>query len=237
MSARPASCASSASSAGIDRLTGGDGRAQPPDALEQTTEIAERVLEEAGVVAHVLRRGVDFVGDAGGELPDCLELLRLTQLTLEDFVLGDVGPEHQEAVAAVAVEQRRHGQRHEVVAAVEAGEAQILDPVGFTRRDDRLHPLGIGPPGALDERATDRGDRVEPERCLCGGVPAGDEPLPIDADQNRGDRRQETLGLGVRVPQLLFERLPIGDVGAVGEAAVRAGGLAATGTIDSRRSR
>ena len=47
----------------------------------------------------------------GGELPDGLELLRLTQLTLEDLVFGDVGPEHEEPVAAVAAQQRRDSQR------------------------------------------------------------------------------------------------------------------------------
>ena len=64
MSARSASRASSASGLRIDRLAFGDRRAQPRDAVEHAAEIAEGVLEEPGVVADVLRRRVDLVGDA-----------------------------------------------------------------------------------------------------------------------------------------------------------------------------
>ena len=65
---------------------------------EQDVELAERFLEEAQVVADVLRRRIDFVRDTGGELADGLELLRLAQVVLEAVALlerllehGDVG--------------------------------------------------------------------------------------------------------------------------------------------------
>ena len=65
---------------------------------EQDVELAERFLEEAQVVAHVLGRSIDFVRDTGGKLADGFELLGLAKIVLKAIALlecllehGDVG--------------------------------------------------------------------------------------------------------------------------------------------------
>ena len=210
---------------GFDRLAGGERGAQAPDAIEQPAEIAERVLEEPRIVAHVLCRRVDFMGDACGELADGFELLRLAQLTFEDLVLGDIGTQDQEPFPLSAMKQRRDGQRHEVIAPAAAREAEILHPVRLAGRGDRRDARDVGPAGAVGEAAADRVGRIEAEGGVRRGVPAGDDALAVHPDQDGGDRGQEPFGLGVRLPELLLERLAIGNVGPVREATliVRAG--------------
>ena len=48
--------------------------------LQQRADLSEGILEKAGIVADVLRGGVDLVGDPGGKLSDGLHLLGLGQL-------------------------------------------------------------------------------------------------------------------------------------------------------------
>src|SRR5438034_579658 len=58
--------------------------------LEQLLEITEGVLQKVGIIANVLGRRIDLVGDASGELADGFQLLRLAELTLQYFLLGQV---------------------------------------------------------------------------------------------------------------------------------------------------
>ena len=55
------------------------GLQQAVEGVQQAVDVAEGVLEESGVVADVLGGGVDFVGDAGGQLADRLHPLGLGQ--------------------------------------------------------------------------------------------------------------------------------------------------------------
>ena len=107
---------------------------------------------------HALQRVVDFVRDAGDELPERGELLRLRQPGAERFPLGlepglarDVpGDEHGADGLVIPVDERRH--RHHEVAA----EARMLErahalggEVGVGGRG----PLGQVGPHELGERA------------------------------------------------------------------------------------
>ena len=55
-------------------------------ASEQPADVGEGVLEESRVVADVLRRRVDFVGDAGGQLSDRLQPLAPGQFGLHPLL-------------------------------------------------------------------------------------------------------------------------------------------------------
>src|ERR1035438_9872262 len=50
--------------------------------LQQVFHAGEGVAQEAGVVSHILDRRIDFVGDAGGKLPNRFQFLGLRQLPL-----------------------------------------------------------------------------------------------------------------------------------------------------------
>ena len=52
--------------------------------------MAESVLQEPRIVAHVLRRRVDFVGDSGGKLTDRFEPMGLRQFGLDFFALRNI---------------------------------------------------------------------------------------------------------------------------------------------------
>jgi hypothetical protein len=49
-----------------------------------------RFFQEWEIVAHELHRRIDLVGDAGGQAPYRLELLRVTELELEPLALCDI---------------------------------------------------------------------------------------------------------------------------------------------------
>src|SRR5436305_1421334 len=87
--------------------------------IRMLSERTEAVVEEADVVADVLRRSIDLVGYAGGELADGLELHRLHRLQLEVLALGDVDDEHQQRRGGGRrASQPRQGHAEEALLAV-----------------------------------------------------------------------------------------------------------------------
>jgi hypothetical protein len=58
--------------------------------LKQLADCFPGVAQEGEIVGHELRGRVDFVGNAGGQLTDAFELLRLPELALQHAPLGDV---------------------------------------------------------------------------------------------------------------------------------------------------
>src|SRR5258705_6966831 len=48
------------------------------------------IPEEGQIVSDKLRRSIDLVSDAGSQLPDSLQFLRLTQLSFDRTPFGDV---------------------------------------------------------------------------------------------------------------------------------------------------
>ena len=71
--------------------------------LEDAFEALEGILQKTGVFTDVLGRGIDFMGDAGGELADGLQLLCLPQLQFHQLTLffgllalADVACHHRE---------------------------------------------------------------------------------------------------------------------------------------------
>ena len=79
-------------------------RTAPLPASARTCRIADRSgaievhdsFEEVGVVPDVLRRSVDLVGDARGQLSDGLQFLGLAQLDFQALPFRDVGADDQQ---------------------------------------------------------------------------------------------------------------------------------------------
>ena len=57
---------------------------------KDTFQIDASLLEEPGVIGHILRRSVDLMRNSGCKLTDRFKLLRLDQLTLKNSSLGSV---------------------------------------------------------------------------------------------------------------------------------------------------
>ena len=57
---------------------------------EEGLQIAEGILEEAGVVADELDGGIDFVGDAGCQAAHGFQLLRVAQFHFRRVPAGNV---------------------------------------------------------------------------------------------------------------------------------------------------
>ena len=57
---------------------------------EEGLQAAERILEEARVVAHELDGGIDFVGNSRCQAPHGFQLLRVAQLHFRRVPAGDV---------------------------------------------------------------------------------------------------------------------------------------------------
>src|SRR5947209_281657 len=104
-------------------------------ALEHAPQISKGVLEEARVIADVLRRGVDLMRDPGGQLADGFHFLGVTQLDfhttpflLGTFALGDVG--HSAYMADVSFVSEDGGPLRvdpaDFPARIEASEFQVV---------------------------------------------------------------------------------------------------------------
>ena len=76
-------------------------------AKDQVFYFGEGLFEEVGVVAYVLDGGVDFVGNAGRQLSDRLQFLRLAQLRFELLALRDIlrGPNNAHQLIVLAVKR------------------------------------------------------------------------------------------------------------------------------------
>ena len=162
-----------------------------------------------------LQRVVDFVGDAGDELAERGELLRLRQTLAERLPLGlepglsrhVPGHEHGADRLAVLVDERRH--RHDEAAA----EARMLE---------RAHALGgevgvrcrgpLGEVGAheLGERALQElGAR--PAEAHREGVVHLHDPVLAIGDDHQVEERVERVFEQTPLPEHLFEQLDVLD--------------------------
>ena len=163
-------------------------------------DLFEDGRELAGVVgAHVLgehlgvggddgERGVDLVGDTGGEQADGGELFRLGELAFELDAVGDVVDEDDAADLAIKVarDERGDGDVGYAEVTIGQGEAELVEGVGA------VDAVGVADAGELlDElRREDGGERLAEGlaaglgvHLLHGGVPA------LDAVR-RGRRRR-----------------------------------------------
>ena len=175
---------------------------------------------------HALQRVVDFVGDAGDELTERRELLRLREPHAERLPLGlepglsrDVpGHEHGANGLAVLVDERRH--RHHEAAAE-------------TRMLERAHALGgevgvgcrgpLGQVGAheLGERALeDLGAR--PAETHREGIVHLDDPVLAIGHHDQVEERVERVFEQTPLAPHLFEQLDVLD--AVRELTPEVGG-------------
>ena len=143
---------------------------------EQRVELAERFLEEAQVVADVLRRRVDLVRDARGELADGLELLRLAQVVLEAVALLERLLEHRDVGDAAfparerlrGVVERRGVHQHVQLAALAVVDGGLpafdhalarheIEEVGaFAGLEQQVEEIDLGERHALAGRAASR---------------------------------------------------------------------------------
>ena len=60
------------------------------------------IFEEPDVVAHVLRRSVDFVGNTGRQLSNCFKFLRLSELVFQIFAFRNISSGDHESLTRTA---------------------------------------------------------------------------------------------------------------------------------------
>ena len=189
---------------GADRLradgSGPAARSSPACCVSTSIRSVKGVLQKARVVAHVLGRRVDLVGDSGGQLADAAQLLRLGELIFQILTLRDIGADNGEPPKHVSVPgQRLNRQPQQPVLAVRAHERHVVDPDRntflTTRADASAHPVPVpANPGILEAFAAGlRGCAAED---LSGHpVPARDPQVLGQPDQNGRQRVQQLLGL------------------------------------------
>ena len=95
--------------------------------VSHALQVLKGVLKEARVVAHELGRRVDFVGDAGGQPPDRLQFLGLSQLRFKNPALGYVGSDKEKPRRCDLVcHQWADDQFEKPTSAVEAFEVHLV---------------------------------------------------------------------------------------------------------------
>ena len=101
-------------------------------------QIAEAVLHELGIVADVLGRRIDLVGDAGSELPDGFHLLRVLE---SDFHLPpqrDVSGYHHEVLGHPEIVAHRVGVRLQRAPRAVAVLHPVFESATHPRLEDAL---------------------------------------------------------------------------------------------------
>jgi hypothetical protein len=197
---------------------GDAGCRQRLEPAQRGQDLRERVGEEPGVVGDELHRGVDLVGDAGGELADRLQPVGLGELPLQLGDVGDVGADADHSLELAVRPDVRHDDdvplvhaaardadgdlhRRARLAGGEHPELQLLDhPVGRqVRRQGVRAGAGDGGDAVVDLElllgpAHDvrlAGEAATEEVRLVGA----DEPqlgvLPPHADRDRAEHRGE----------------------------------------------
>ena len=179
---------------------GPGGREQPGLLRHHIQQVGKGVFKKACVVAHVLGRRVDLVGDTRGQLADAPQLLGLGELFFQVLALRDVGADNGEAQKHITVPgQRMNRQPQHPVLAVRAHERHVVDPDRATflttRADASAHPVPV-PLNAGVREAFAAGLRGGAAEHLAGHlVPARNPQILGQPDQNGRQRVQQLLGL------------------------------------------
>ena len=169
--------------------------------------------QEMQVVADVLGRGVDLVGDAGGELAYGFEFLGHSQLAFQGLARAGVEDDLEKPQLSPA-HGRDHGLDHRHGAAVRTGQAHVLvDEIALGQDAHRdFAPLAIAPVDDVAELA----DEFLPgaaAQFLGHGVDVLDDPgLGIDDEDGGLNAGQDTAQHLLFVAQVLFHLLAVGDV-------------------------
>ena len=185
-------------------------------------------LEHVGVPENAGEEVVEIVGDAAGELPDGLHLLRLGELELEVAAVGDVAPRgengrhvaagigfgHEPPVEDKGPAAHFAGVLHREGLPGLEDAAHALVPVGYHLRRHAHLGVSLAEHLLLRQSAEDTGRRIRIEM----------PPLPVDALDDVGGVLGEGAITLLARPQGLFGLFSGGDVAAyahdAGNAAV-----------------
>ncbi len=169
---------------------------------QQRVELAEGFLEEAQVVTDVLRRRVDLVRDAGRELANGLELLRLAQVVFEAVALLERLLEHGDVREASLPAREGLGrvvERRGIDDHVQLVAAAILD-VGFPTLDHALardEVEEVGTPAGLEQQVEEvdlaERDALASQQFHAGGVGSLEHAVVVGGEQRDGHVVEEIL--------------------------------------------
>ena len=183
---------------------------------DQLQQAVHAGADEVQVVVDELHRGVDFVRDAGGQLPDGLQLLSMAQLHLQAGALAQVhGREHHGGAITDVNDLPAHREQdgHRLALAgldegLDAGGAAL--GVGQQRRDDAVV--------VRQQHAQMLAQQIlfaAPQQLGGLGVGSPDDAAVIDGHQNAGDDIEQPGDIVVGSADLVFGQ---GDLaGLVGQ--------------------
>src|SRR5438552_29403 len=166
------------------------------------------------VVTNVLRGGVNFVGNAGSQLSNRLELLCLGQLLFPVLMLCNILAQDQHPpIFLVLSMYRADGHAEKAFPAVRPREADVIEAYGtpgapaVVHADQHRSPIPRHTTGVY-EASEDL--RPSPAHNVLGlGIPLGDPTVDICTDEHRRDGHDNLRRLAVRLTQLcheIFER-------------------------------
>src|SRR5450755_165767 len=159
-----------------------------PAEIQKSGDSVPGFFEESSVVADVLGGSVDFMGDAGRQLANGFQFLRLAQLTFQTLIASDVIPGYDEAGVLVGGCRNTAHQQIEKAALPVALPAYIVALERFLRsqpaRQLGVH-VGVEPANTTVVESAPQDALVFPSEPLGSReVPPGDTAFAIQADDN-----------------------------------------------------